>query len=112
MSPLKILFSPLFLVRGGGCPLPRPLEFGNYTAPTCGSDDKSAVCRLVPGTPSPENWILSFKCNEGYYFKDTRDGKFNAFCDNGEWSPKIPVCRSRLQFTFKYFIKCIKQEGT
>lgn len=77
---------------GGGCLLPRPPEYGSYTAPVCQFNDKTAVCSQVPGTPVPQNWLLSFKCNDGYYIKETQDN-FYAFCVNGNWSPNIPLCR-------------------
>ena len=45
--------------------------------------------------------------NKGYYIKETEDETFYTVCVNGKWSPKIPICKSKLQFNLKFLIKCV-----
>ena len=111
MNSLKILFSPTSSPQKGGCLLPPPPENGSYTGAIRASENRRSACRQVPGTPVRENWILSFVCNEGYYFKETQNENFIAFCGSGKWYPKIPVCRSKLQFALKFLIKYVREEG-
>ena len=84
--------SPPSTPQEGGCILPQAPEFGDYTAPICELDNRTATCSQVPGTSVPKNWLLSFECNEGYHLKETQDKKLYAVCVHGKWSPKIPVC--------------------
>ena len=82
-----------------------------YTGVVCAFNNRKEHCNQLPGKFVPEDWGLVFKCNEGYYIRETQDENAYAFCVSGRWSPKIPVCRSKLQFTLTFFIKCIWQEG-
>ena len=82
-----------------------------YTGAACNFKNETAVCRQGPGTPVSEAWALSFKCNDEYYIEEAQDANFVAFCVNGQWSPKIPVCKSKLQFALKFLIKCIEEGG-
>ena len=71
-------------------------------AAVCPFQNKTTVCAQIPGTSVSENWALSFKCNEGYYIKESGGENFYAFCVNGQWSPKIPICRSKLQSALNF----------
>lgn len=88
----------------GGCLLPQPPEFGAYTSPVCQIGKNKAACRQQPGTPVPQNWLLSFKCNEGYSHKESQDANIYVICVDGKWSPKIPVCRSKLLFAWRFIL--------
>ena len=77
--------------------LPQHPEFGAYTGAKCVLKNETAACRQRPGTLVSEPWALSFKCSEGYYIKETKDENFYTFCVSGQWSPKIPACRSKLK---------------
>ena len=94
MTSLNILFRPSILSpKGGGCLLPEPPEFGEYTGALCALKNETANCSQVPGTAVRQNWALLFTCSEGYYIKDEP----YVFCDSGQWYPKIPACRSKLK---------------
>ena len=95
MTTLNILFRPSILSpKGGECLLPQQPEFGAYTVALCALKNETAACRQGPGTLVNEGWALSFKCSEGYYIKDESP---YVWCVSGQWSPKIPACRSKLK---------------
>ena len=97
MTSLNILFRPSILSpKGGGCRLPQPPEFGAYTGVLCAFMNETA-CWQGPGTLVNGGWVLTFKCSEGYYINKTQDENFYTYCVSGQWSPKIPACRSKLK---------------
>lgn len=88
---LKIVFS----ILSGTCLLPQQPESGSYTSPVCEHGGKT--CQHIPGASVPENWLLKFNCNDGYTIDGTRfEDTVFIFCINGNWSDKIPVCKSEL----------------
>lgn len=84
------MFFSVLAERNGGCYLPRQPEFGSYKA-DC-SEDKPP-CILVPGALVAEHWLISFRCNDGYYINGSQNNEYLVFCNKGNWHTEIPTCR-------------------
>lgn len=79
------------------CYLPEPLKNGRFYPHRrrCPTEDNSAACRLVTGTPVNVGWVLRYSCKLGF---TTNTSHIASIClnrkgDSAGWFPTLPVCQ-------------------